>query len=105
MPRLVPFSYALLLAALALPAAAPAQTTIAPEDDKVACYNGADLLILTDGAEAATIASFGRCLDLFDGNDPEAVAAARRRWAAAKAAGHALTYWQQTDGGGWARKE
>ena len=67
--------------------------------------NGADLLILTDGAESTALASFARCLDLFDGNDAEAVALARRRWAAAKAAGHNLTYWQQTDAGGWARKE
>jgi DNA polymerase-3 subunit chi len=33
--------------------------------------------------------------DLFDGNDPVAVEAARERWRAAKAAGHTLTYWQQ----------
>jgi DNA polymerase-3 subunit chi len=42
---------------------------------------------------------------MFDGNDPAAVAAARDRWRAAKAAGHALTYWQQTDRGGWAKKD
>jgi DNA polymerase-3 subunit chi len=42
-------------------------------------------------------------LDLFDGQDPEAVAAARRRWSAAKAAGHALSYWQQGDRG-WEKK-
>ena len=36
-----------------------------------------------------------RVFDLFDGNDAAAVEAARARWAAAKAAGHALAYWQQ----------
>jgi DNA polymerase III subunit chi len=42
-------------------------------------------------------------LDLFDGNDEAALAAARRRWAAAKAAGHALSYWQQ-GARGWEKK-
>jgi DNA polymerase-3 subunit chi len=32
------------------------------------------------------------------------VYAARDRWKAYKAAGHALTYWQQTDRGGWEKK-
>ena len=31
--------------------------------------------------------------------------AARGRWLAYKEAGHGLTYWQQTDGGGWGEKE
>ena len=44
-----------------------------------------------------------RVLDLFDGNDESSLAAARRRWAAAKAAGHALSYWQQGPRG-WEKK-
>ncbi|MPY69965.1 MAG: DNA polymerase III subunit chi [Alphaproteobacteria bacterium] len=67
--------------------------------------NGAQIVVLTDGATVSEMAAFERCLDMFDGNDPAAVAAARDRWRAAKAAGHALTYWQQTDGGGWAKKD
>jgi DNA polymerase-3 subunit chi len=67
--------------------------------------NGAQIVVLTDGATVAEMAAFERCLDMFDGNDPAAVAAARDRWRAAKAAGHALTYWQQTDRGGWAKKD
>jgi DNA polymerase-3 subunit chi len=65
--------------------------------------NGARFLVLVDGAESARLAAYDRVLDLFDGRDAEAVAAARRRWAAAKAAGHALTYWRQGPGG-WERK-
>jgi DNA polymerase-3 subunit chi len=57
--------------------------------------NGARFLFLLEGAETARIADFARVFDLFDGNDPDAVAAARLRWAAAKQAGHTLTYWQQ----------
>ena len=63
--------------------------------------NGATVLVLIDGMVSARLAEFERCLDLFDGNDPEAVAAARERWRAARQAGHALTYWQQTEQGGW----
>ena len=65
--------------------------------------NGARFLVLVDGAESAHLADYDRVLDLFDGQDPEAVAAARRRWAAAKAAGHGLSYWQQGDRG-WEKK-
>ena len=34
----------------------------------------------------------------------EATAAARARWSEAKAAGHELHYWQQTETGGWEKK-
>ena len=50
------------------------------------------------------IADFRLCVELFDGGDEQAVAAARRRWAAYKSAGHALSYFQQTDAGGWEQK-
>jgi DNA polymerase III subunit chi len=65
--------------------------------------NGARMLVLTDGMASSRLAEFDRCLDLFDGNSPEATAAARERWSAAKTAGHELHYWQQTDAG-WREK-
>jgi DNA polymerase-3 subunit chi len=65
--------------------------------------NGATVLFLVDGVEAGDLGGFARCLDLFDGNDTDAVEAARNRWRAAQAAGHTLTYWQQT-GTGWEKK-
>jgi DNA polymerase-3 subunit chi len=65
--------------------------------------NGARYLFLLEGAETARLADFARVFDLFDGNDPDAVAAARARWAAAKDAGHTLTYWQQGERG-WERR-
>jgi DNA polymerase-3 subunit chi len=65
--------------------------------------NGATVVFLVDGVEAGDLDGFTRCLDLFDGNDPDAVQAARHRWRAAQAAGHTLTYWQQT-GSGWEKK-
>jgi DNA polymerase-3 subunit chi len=65
--------------------------------------NQATMLVLTDGVSSAHLAEFRRCLDLFDGSDEAAVAAARERWRVAKAAAHELTYWQET-GGGWTKK-
>jgi len=65
--------------------------------------NGARFLFLTDGARSERLDGFDRVFDLFDGRDAAAVAAARERWTAAKAAGHSLTYWQQGERG-WERK-
>jgi DNA polymerase-3 subunit chi len=57
--------------------------------------NGARFLFLVDGADTDRGGSFDRVFDLFDGNDPEKVAAARDRWRAAKTGGHDLVYWKQ----------
>ncbi len=65
--------------------------------------NGADVLILVDGA-VADVASYTLCCELFDGLDDDAVAAARQRWADYKTAGHAITYWQQGERGGWEKR-
>jgi DNA polymerase-3 subunit chi len=65
--------------------------------------NAARFLFLVDGADSARLGAFDRAFDLFDGNDEAAVAAARGRWTAAKAAGHALSYWQQGPRG-WEKK-
>ena len=59
--------------------------------------NRASMLVLVDSARSVHLASFARCCDIFDGNGEAAVAAARQRWKEAKAAGHQLTYWEQTD--------
>ena len=66
--------------------------------------NGADLLFMLDAVEPDFVGGFARAFDLFDGADEEAVAAARRRWAAWKAGGHALTYWRQNEAGGWEKQ-
>jgi DNA polymerase III subunit chi len=65
--------------------------------------NQARFLFLLDGATAADLSGYDRIFDLFDGADESSVAAARLRWQAARAAGHTLTYWQQT-ARGWERK-
>jgi DNA polymerase-3 subunit chi len=66
--------------------------------------NGADLLVLTDGVQTQQLHSFVRCLNLFDGQDEAAVAAARSAWKEWSVLGHELTYFQQTDRGGWREK-
>jgi DNA polymerase-3 subunit chi len=65
--------------------------------------NAASVLVLTDGAATGRLGDYERCLELFDGNDPERVADARKRWADYKGAGHAVTYWQQGERG-WEKK-
>lgn len=66
--------------------------------------NGARFLFLVEGAESGSWASFDRVFDLFDGRDDAAVAAARRRWQAVRAAGVAPVYWKQTEQG-WTKQE
>ncbi|EKE09758.1 MAG: DNA polymerase III, chi subunit [uncultured bacterium] len=63
--------------------------------------NGAQFLFLIEGAASPSLSSYERCLDIFDGNDPEALESARARWKAYKEAGHQVTYWKQTDAGSW----
>jgi DNA polymerase III subunit chi len=65
--------------------------------------NNAQVLFLTDGAESAQLGDYERVCDIFDGNDEEALAAARQRWARYKAAEHNLSYWQQGEAG-WVEK-
>jgi len=65
--------------------------------------NGARFLFLLDGLGCFDLPAWARVFDLFDGQDPAAVAAARTRWTVAKDAGAALAYWQQTDKG-WTKK-
>jgi DNA polymerase-3 subunit chi len=66
--------------------------------------NAATVLVLTDGATAAAPERFDRCLDIFDGEDPIAVAAARARYKAAREAGHSMRYFRQT-AQGWQQGE
>ena len=63
--------------------------------------NGAVYLFLTDGAVSERLDGYERCHEIFDGRDPDALAAARTRWKALSAAGHELAYWRQRDQGGW----
>lgn len=63
--------------------------------------NDATLLVVTDGRTPTSLKQFERCFDLFDGTQPESLQAARNRWKQYKTEGFPLTYWQQTEKGGW----
>lgn len=66
--------------------------------------NGATILILTGGAESDKLSDYNLCCAMLDGADDSMVAAAREKWKIYKDAGYALTYWQQTETGGWEKK-
>ncbi len=66
--------------------------------------NGAEILVLADGARSAKVDQYSRCFELFDGNDANAVAAARMRRKSYEEAGHEVVYWQQDARGKWERK-
>jgi len=67
--------------------------------------NRARVRFLIEGAEMPADASaYERLVLLFDGEDPDAVAAARLRWGEAKTAGFEVTYWQADEQGRWRRQ-
>ena len=67
--------------------------------------NGATVRFLIDGvAMPPDAASYDRIVLLFDGEDDDAVAAARARWSEAKAQGFDVTYWQPDEQGRWVKR-
>jgi DNA polymerase III subunit chi len=66
--------------------------------------NAAQAVFLLDGAGRGDLEGVERVVSLFDGRDPDALAAAREAWRAAKAEGMALSYWRQSEGGQWSRQ-
>ena len=66
--------------------------------------NGAAVRFLIDGAPMPTDAdAYRRIVLIVDGDDPDAVAAARERWSEGKAKGLDVTYWQPDEEGRWQR--
>jgi DNA polymerase III subunit chi len=68
--------------------------------------NAATVRFLIDGAPPPALedaAQYDRVVLLFDGEDEEAVAAARQRSQAAAARGFVVTYWQADKDGRWRR--
>ncbi|HET9616956.1 MAG TPA: DNA polymerase III subunit chi [Pseudolabrys sp.] len=67
--------------------------------------NAATVRFLIDGAPVpADAETYQRLVLLFDGDDDDAVAAARAQWAEVKAKGFDATYWQPDDSGRWVKK-
>ncbi len=65
--------------------------------------NGADVLILTQGATSDMQDKFDLCCEMLDGKNEQAVLDARERWKTYKDKGHEITYWQQ-GANGWEKK-
>lgn len=67
--------------------------------------NAATVRFLIEGADLPTDAdTYQRIVLVFNGDDDEAVAAARAQWTQAKAEGFAATYWQPDAQGRWVKK-
>ena len=76
---------------------------LTPGDD---APNNPQILFVVDGAETnlAAVDGLERCVMIFDGNDDDAVAAARGFWKECAAAGHEATYWKQSAAGRWEKQ-
>jgi DNA polymerase-3 subunit chi len=74
---------------------------LAPAGDDIDNPNGAQVLILSDGARHSRIDGFRLACTLFDGHDDAAVAAARDYWRNCREAGHGVVYFQQAESGKW----
>lgn len=67
--------------------------------------NGADMLVLCHQNDVPeNLAEFSLCCDFLDGRDEASIQAGRQRWKLYKDGGHSITYWQQTETGGWEQK-
>ena len=67
--------------------------------------NAAQVRFLIEGAEVpADAQAYARIVLVFDGDDEDAVAAARAHWTDAKAKGFEATYWQPDEQGHWVKK-
>ena len=68
------------------------------EDEKP---NNSNIRFFVEGAVVGDIGGLTRAIIMFDGNDQQAVDAAREGWKRFKAAGHEVSYWQQDEQGRW----
>ncbi|MBR1220490.1 DNA polymerase III subunit chi [Bradyrhizobium sp. U87765 SZCCT0131] len=67
--------------------------------------NGANVRFLVDNAALPEDSgSYDRLVLIFDGNDDDALAAARKAWSDSKARGFDVTYWQADERGRWQKR-
>lgn len=67
--------------------------------------NGAAIRFLLEGAAMpADAAAYQRLVLVFDGDDPDAVEAARARWNKAKTDGFEVIFWRTDENGRWQRQ-
>lgn len=66
--------------------------------------NNSDVVFLMPGCETGGIDNFTLVCDILDGRDEDQITAGRSRFKEWKAAGHNLSYWQQSETGKWEQK-
>ncbi|CAN5305513.1 DNA polymerase III subunit chi [soil metagenome] len=67
--------------------------------------NAAQVRICAEGVRIPdAMQDYERVVLIFDGDDPDALTAAREDWKKARASGLAASYWQQDDTGRWEKK-
>ncbi len=66
--------------------------------------NGARTRILMSGVDPLGAPQADETILLFDGADASARDEARLHWSALKAAGRAVSYWRESETGGWAKR-
>ncbi len=66
--------------------------------------NEADVLILGVGAQSEMQGNFALCCEMLNGHDEGAVQVARGRWKEYQGQKFDVTYWQQSERGGWEKK-
>ncbi len=69
-----------------------------------ASSESAQCAFLLDGEQMDMAAETQRCIVMINGRSETDVARARSQWKRLKDAGETLSYWQQTDRGGWEKK-
>ena len=91
-----------------MPPGAPAMPRISRSScrSRRAIRIGANVRFLIDNAALpADSDSYERVVLVFNGDDAEALAAARENWTACKARGFEVTYWQADERGRWQRRQ
>jgi DNA polymerase-3 subunit chi len=60
------------------------------------------MLVLLAGSEtSARDDAFNTIVRLFDGRDEDAISEARREWKRLKDEGRSISYWRESEDGGW----
>jgi DNA polymerase III subunit chi len=82
------------------------QTVLLTANGKLAeaAPNSATVLLMLDNVLPEALGPFQRFLYMFDGGVEAQVQTARRHWKELKDKGLPLTYWQQTETGGWKKE-
>ncbi|WP_439499035.1 DNA polymerase III subunit chi [Bosea sp. (in: a-proteobacteria)] len=67
--------------------------------------NAAQVRICADGVRIpVALQDYERVVLIFDGDDPDALTAAREDWKTVRASGATASYWQQDETGRWEKK-